>query len=118
MSKNLATELNLKVLTNNYIIKFPNVGQMLDIESRKMALTGGQYRNLTLNPTASSLMALLNADMISTFSILIPEMAKDMKIDFFELDIKTSKVLTNAFTKQFLPWYNEWMIELEKDEVE
>lgn len=112
----LERELKITVLNNTYLIKFPNVGQMLDIESRKMALTSGQYKNLMLTGTVASELALLSVDMIATFSILCPQMSKDMNVDFFEMEISQSNTLTKIYVETFLPWYNNWLIELTKKE--
>jgi hypothetical protein len=112
----LERELKIQVFNNTYLIKFPNVGQMLDIEARKMAITSGQYKNLMETRTVASEIALINADVIATFSILCPKMGSDLNIDFFEMEISQSKELVKVYRETYMPWYNKWLVELSKDD--
>ena len=63
--------LKLKIAGKDYMVKFPNVGQTLDIESLKSALTNGTYGDLVKMQTKTANDALDLADTLATFSILM-----------------------------------------------
>lgn len=90
---------------HTYTINFPKTGQLIDIENKKAAL---RPRAINFN-TDSSTMANLLIDTIATFEILCPAMIKDLNIDIYELDLIKSRVFIKAYTREFFPWYNEWI---------
>ena len=104
--KNLpSSELVLPLQGNNYIIKFPKVGQFIDIESRKAILSSGQYRSLS----ASYSPAVSYIDVFATFTILIPDLIKDLRVEsLFDLDLSELQPLVDFYEGKYLPWYNEW----------
>lgn len=107
--------LKLKITGKDYIVKFPNVGQILDIESLKSALTNGTYGDLVRMGTSASNQALDIADTIATFSILIPEIKESLSVKTYtEIDPFAAKPLVVAYKKQYFPWFNEINNELKK----
>lgn len=114
--KDLKSEIVLKIRDNQYTVKFPDTGTLIDLEQKK-----AQYSSV--NPTkASSLWAHNLAMAIITFSNLIPNLKKDLNItDFNKMSVRESKELVEIYIKEFLPWFNEWIEEIsdifsEKDE--
>ena len=106
--------IKLKVLGKDFMVKYPNVGQVLDIESLKSALTNGAYGDLVRMNTVASNQALDIADTIATFSVLIPDIKELIEVKTYtELDPFVAKKLVNAYKKQFFPWYNEINKELQ-----
>jgi hypothetical protein len=106
--------IKLKVTGKEYLVKFPNVGDILNIESLKSALTNGQYGDLVRMNTRSSNEALDIADTLATFSVLIPEIKETFNVKTYtELDPFTAKKLVNVYKKQYFPWFNEINTELQ-----
>lgn len=114
MEKSIKIKFNDKL---EYIVKFPNVGQLLEIESMKMAYTNNSYGTLVQGGLRSSSYALDMADCFSTFQILIPELSKDLGVkSFTQLDAFEAKKIVSVYVKQFQPWMTELLTELYKME--
>ena len=96
-----------------YEITFPNVGQYLDIENMKMALTNNTYSTMLQSRLRSSFFALDLVDSISIMYILVPSLRKDLNVkEYTELDPFMAKKLISVYQKQIKPWYDELMAEL------
>jgi hypothetical protein len=107
-------QIKLKVLGKDCIVKYPNVGQVLEIESLKSALTNGTYGDLVRMNTRSSNQALDIADTIATFTVLIPEFRETLNVkSYTELDPFDAKKLVVVYKNKFFPWYNEINKELQ-----
>lgn len=99
--------LELKVKGNSYVVEFPNVGKFQAIESTKQVLSKGMYSSLLSTGTISSIEALDMIDMESYFSILLPQLIKDLKCDNFSLlDLEDYIELKGIYMEQFIPWWN------------
>jgi len=107
---------------NEFVINFPNVGEMIDIETKKALYSANQYGAIKDSNTASSGLVLLYIDAIAHFTSLIPDLKELLKIEsFFRLDLISMKEVTNQYVKVFRPWFNDWLtliFEKEEDEVE
>jgi len=103
-------ELKLEVEGNTYVIKVPTPGDMIDIERMKMILSGGYYSEMIRTNTLSAQESLMIIDIQSHFSILCPELMKDIKCeDVRKLYIEDYKELRDIYVNQFLPWWNDWL---------
>lgn len=103
----------ITLLGQEEIVAFPNVGQTLNIESLKSALTNGTYGDLVRMNTIDANFALDLTDAIATFSILIPNFNTKINVkSYTELDIVSAKKIVKTYKKEFFPWYNEIMTEL------
>lgn len=115
--------ISIKIENKEYTINFPNTGELIDIETFKSSLSRGEYNKLS-SPfaTPETFRSKLLIDMVATFSILIPNLRKDLGKDISELDTARSiKILKNSYLKVFYPWYQTWTkflsdIENEEDE--
>jgi hypothetical protein len=106
----MATELKFEVKGNTYTIKVPTPGDMIDVERRKMVLSGGYYGEMMRTSTISAQESLMLVDIQSHFSVLCPELIKDLKCeDLGSMDIDDYKMLKEAYTKEFVPWWNSWL---------
>lgn len=106
--------IKLKITGKDYTVNFPTVGQILDIESLKSALTNGTYGDLVKMGTKTSIEALDLADTIATFSVLIPKLKEIIDVKTYtEMDPFTAKKLVTVYRKQFFPWFNEINKELQ-----
>ncbi len=97
----------IKFKENEYQLKYPTVGQLIDIRVNEQLLSKG---------TVKELITGLNADMdsyiyittISHIQILLPELVKDLKVPMRELDILDFQELVDLFSNEISPWLNEW----------
>jgi len=98
--------IKLKIFGKDYIVSFPTVGQILDIESLKSALTNGTYGDLVKMNTKTAVNALDLTDTIATFSVLIPGLKNEIG-SYTELDPFKAKELVSVYLNDFFPWFNE-----------
>lgn len=97
-----------------FTAKFPNVGQIIDIESLKQAFTSNRYGQMAASGVASMYYALDLVDAISFYQIVVPEVAKYYDIrNFASLQIDDKlKLLVEAYQQQIKPWFDETLNEL------
>lgn len=112
----MTTELSLTVKGNNYTIKVPEIGHMIDIERLRMVLSGGYYFEMLKNNTFTSQESLMVIDIQSTFSILCPQLMEDLQCsDLKKLSATDYKELRKAYVDKFMPWWNNWLNILKGD---
>ena len=98
-----------------FIANFPNIGQIIDIESLKQALTNNRYGQMATSGIASMYYALDLVDAISFYQIVVPEVAKYYNIrNFASLSVDKSKDLIDAYQKQIKPWFDGMLNELKE----
>ena len=96
-----------------FTAKFPNVGQIIDIDSMKQALSSNRYSSMVASGLASAYHALDLIDAITFYSVVVPEVGKYFDIqNYAELDLAEAQDLVKAFKKQIQPWYVETMSEI------
>lgn len=101
----------------SYTVNYPNVGEILQIESLKLLYSNNTYGALVKSghTTANDLLNLVDA--MSYFSVLAPEMIKDLKIeDFSKAGPKQQKMITKAFI-EYWTWYRAMNEELNKEDT-
>jgi len=108
--KELQKKINVKIKENNYDINFPTNAQFIEIENKKIALANGMYSNLVTSGMINSNRALDLIDVISYFSVLIPGLNKDLRVNnLLELNPVDTIQMVKVFKKEFFPWYKEWL---------
>lgn len=103
--------LPIKIDGVDYVCKFPNIGQILDIEDMKNIITRGRYAELIASGTKISEYTLDVADSISYFSVLIPELKTNLKIENWR-DISAETIgseILQVYKNDFLPWFKPLM---------
>ena len=102
-----------KVGEKQFIAKFPNVGQIIDLESLKQALTSNRYGQMASSGIASMYNALDLVDAIAFFQVVVPEVAKYYDIrNYTLLQVDKIKELLDAYQTDIKPWYDKTMLEL------
>ena len=97
-------EIVINIGDNSYTVKFPDTGQLIDIEQAKASVPTPR------NQTTSALWAYNLAISIETFKILIPKLEEDLNIkNIYKLSLIESQKLVEAYLKQFKPWFDGWM---------
>ena len=96
----------VKIDGNDYIINFPNVGQMIEIEQLKLAYTNGRYIEFAMSNLVNHIFILDFVDAVSYLSILIPELKKDLGIEeYTKMDSEKTKEIIRAYKEEFIPWF-------------
>ena len=96
-----------------FTAKFPNVGQILDIDSMTQALSNGLYGSIVASGLASAYYALDLIDAISFYQIVTPEVGKYFDIqNYAELELSDAQDLISTYKEQIQPWYVETMNEI------
>lgn len=93
-------------------VKYPTVGQLLEIENKKMLYSDGRYIEYVASPlkTKSVRFAIDVIEMLSHFSVLIPDLHTKLSVNsYLDLDPITAKELVKVYTEQFEPWYNNFL---------
>lgn len=110
-------EIAITYNDKKFIIKFPNVGQLMDIEALKMALTGGKYGTFAASGIKSMYFVLDMVDAIAFFSVMCPRLKnfiteEDTDVDYTQMNPQSIKPLVDIYKKEVMPWYNKMMSEL------
>lgn len=110
-------EIAINYNGKKFIVKFPNVGQLMDIEALKVALTGGKYGTFAASGIKSMYFVLDMVDAISFFSVMCPRLKnfiteEDVEVDYTQMNSQSIKPLVDIYKKEVAPWYNQVMSEL------
>lgn len=109
INKNKKIEVNGK----QYIVEFPNVGKMIDIESMKLALTNNRYSEMAKSGVKNMYIALDIVDTVSFFKICLPELLKKtVGEDLINVSLEDVKHLILTYNKQIKPWFDDNMNQL------
>ena len=102
-------EIKLTIKENSYTVEFPKTGKLIAIENMKAILSNGMYGSMESARTLDSQFALDIIDMEAYFSVLIPKLMKDLRIDSIkDLHIEDSLEIRAVFMNQFLPFIKQW----------
>lgn len=111
----MKTQIKITILGHEALINFPTAGQIMDIESMKMALTNGTYGSMVRaagSGSRTTVQALDLVDAVSHFAVLVPELRGKLKIDnYTAMPMKMALELTKTYKKEYAPWFAE----VEKD---
>ena len=110
-------EIAINYNGKKFTVKFPNVGQIMDIESLKVALTGGKYGTFAASGIKSMYFVLDMVDAISFFSVMCPRLKnfiteEEIDVDYTQMNPQSIKPLIDIYKKEVMPWYNKIMSEL------
>lgn len=96
-----------------FTVQFPNVGQLIDLESLKQALTSNRYGVMAASGVASMYYVLDMVDAIAFFQVCVPDVAKyyDIK-NYTLLSPEKLKDLVEVYQKEIRPWFEKIMAEL------
>lgn len=100
-----------------YEIKFPTVGQFIDIENMQMGLTNGNYGELIKSGLKKSYYTVDLVDAISILYVLVPKLREDLNVrSYIDLDMFLAKKLVKVFKTDIKPWFDELLAELMIDD--
>lgn len=113
-------EITVEYNGKKFQVKFPNVGQLIDIESLKNALTGGKYGNFAASGIKSMYFVLDMVDTIAFLTVMCPKIKNIVEengeefTDYTTLNPETMKGLVKLYKEQILPWYTKIWTQLYK----
>lgn len=104
-------EITISYNDKKFQVKFPNVGQMIDIESLKNSLTMGKYGQFAASGVKSMYFILDVVDTIAFLTIMCPKLKnfiteEDSNQDYTQMKPETIKELVKVYKNQILPWYS------------
>lgn len=116
-------EITIEYNGKKFQVKFPNVGQMIDIESLKNGLTGGKYGSFAASGVKSMYFILDMVDTIAFLTVMCPKLKNFVtnegeETDFMKMKPETLKELIAVYKKQILPWYSKIIQQLYNATVE
>ena len=98
--------------TNEYTITYPKVGNIIDIENRKMLLSNNRYSHLVQSELVGAALAADMIEIICVMGILIPDLLKDLRVDsIIDLGPIEMKNLIKVYRNDIAPWYYKWIEE-------
>lgn len=102
--------IKIKIGRNTYNIDFPNNGQLIDIERKKIAYTSGTYKDMLLGVANATQQAFLLVETISTFEVLVPQLEADLTVkSLMDLNPYQTRDLIHQYTTVYYPWMQKWM---------
>jgi hypothetical protein len=105
----LDRKLKITLMERDYIIEVPTVGQYLDIESRKMMLSGGNYNSMINSMTKTAVLALDIIDATALLMVLAPQFQEDLKAEsLINLDMADVLPIIKLYNEEIRPWYQKW----------
>jgi hypothetical protein len=113
-SNQIQIKIGMKGMENEYTIKFPTNGQLIDIERRKQSLTLGTGKDMLASNSATAYQAFILTEAIATFSVLTT-IEKDLNTNIMDLTPLQSKSLVKAYEKYY-EWMQGWMEYINQDD--
>lgn len=101
-------EIKFNIGKKTFNVKYPNVGQIIDMESLKQALTGNRYGIMAGSGLKSTYMILDLVDAIVFYQICVPSVGKYLNVEnYANLQLDETTELVDAFQKQIKPWFEK-----------
>jgi len=103
-SDTLTIEINGEKLTT----KFPTNGQLMDMESMKIRMSGGNYNEI-MNGGTSALISIATIDTIVAFRVLFTDYCdKKLTVPFSQLSPIDTRPYIAIYLKEIKPWLSSW----------
>jgi hypothetical protein len=98
---------SIKFKNNEYLLKYPTVGQLIDIRVSEQLLSKGTSKDLLMGLNAD-IDSYVYITTIAHIQVLLPELVKDLKVPLRDLDPLDFEELVNLFSNEISPWLTEW----------
>lgn len=109
-------ERSKKITIGNksFVVEFPNIGQILDIESMKQALTNNRYGVMAQSGVKSAYYALDIVDAVSFIQVVTPDIARYYNVSNY-LTLSPDKIqeFVKVYQEQIKPWYDDVLAQLQ-----
>lgn len=115
--ESLERKKTFSFLGEKITVNFPNVGQMIDMESLKQSLTGNKYGAMSASGVKSMFYALDMVDALAFFEVMYPKVKRILGVkSFTEMNPEEMKPLIEAYKEHVVPWYDKLLQDLYKVE--
>ena len=112
-------ELTVTAGGRNYTVKYPNVGQLIDIATRESNLSRGAIKDLMFSGLADQQDAYVYIKVIAFVEVMLPKLIDDLKVEtLLELAPEDFQQLTQVYLKDILVWLNAWKEKMQKPQEE
>lgn len=103
-------EFGFTIDGKKFTVKFPNVGQLIDLESLKQALTNNKYGAMAASGIASMYYVLDVVDAIAFYQVCVPSVAKHYDVkNYTAMAPDEIKELVDVYQKEIRPWFDKSM---------
>lgn len=113
--------LSIRLQNNTYEFNINDLtyGKLIDIEKFKITLTQDTHKSMLFTTTRGGQKAYLAVDMISFFTVLFPNLVKDLNVkSMLDLSPLKTRELMEVYNNDFFPWWRDWEDILNKETVE
>lgn len=120
----LVKEVELTLRGKAVIAKFPNIGQMIQIEQSKQILTDGRYAIMAYAGLKTTTNMLDIVDAISYLSSVIPDFYKMLGVgshrDLLNMDMDSNIVveMMSEYKEKYVPFFNELYTRTDRPNLE
>lgn len=106
---------NFKIDGKTFNVNFPTVGQIIDIEGLKQAMTNNKYGVMAASGIISMYYALDFVDSASFLQVCCPAVARYFNItNYMDLTPEKMEMFVNVYKEEILPWYKDTLDQLRK----
>ena len=106
---------NFKIDGKTFTVNFPTVGQIIDIEGLKQAMTNNKYGAMASSGIVSMYYALDFVDSASFLQVCCPAVARYFDItNYMDLTPEKMEMFVNVYKEEILPWYKDTLDQLRK----
>lgn len=93
--------------SNEYQLKYPTVGQLIDIRVLEQQLSKGMVKEL-LTGTDADIDSYIYITTIAHVQVLLPNLLKDMRVSLRDMDLLDFQDLIDLYSEQISPWLIDW----------
>jgi hypothetical protein len=112
-------EKTIKIKGNSYVLKYPTVGQTIDIKVMENQLAKGTLKDCLVNGLYDDIDAYLAIKTIAHVSVLIPALIKDLKVDnLLNIQFDDFQELVEVYNSEIFPWLEDWKKNFRKKQEE
>lgn len=97
----------VKYKDREYELKYPRVGQFIDLRVREQQLSRGTSKDLVLG-IGADIDSYIYITTVAHIEILLPELVKDLKAPILEMGVIDFQDLVDLYTNEIAPWLDEW----------
>lgn len=108
-------EITISIDDRDYVVKYPNVGQFIDMGARESSMSRGTGSDMMFSGIPDQEEAYVYIKVVCFFETCCPDVIKDLKVKrITELDPVDFQKFSKAYSQDILPWLNEVKEEIQK----
>jgi hypothetical protein len=100
--------ITVNLNNSSFVIEEPTIGQIMEIESLKLAYTVNNYSYMSQVPMKLANLNLDIVDSVATFQVLIPKLKELYNVDnITKLKAAQARELIHQYKNVFFPWFKK-----------